>query len=292
MKPSMIKLMMIFYFGLSLFGCSQLLYYPTDIMYVNPVRLKSKYENHEISLANGVRVQGWYFQSPIPQPKGVILFFHGNGQNRSAHYMSLFWIVKEGYDLAVFDYPGYGISDGIPTPQSTVEMGKAAIQYVHNMNPRLPLIVYGQSLGGNIAMRSVFEMKEKVKPQVLVVESSFLSYRAAARGILASSIWTWPLQPLAYLLLSDEWAIHDHVSELDEIPMIVIHSKQDKVISFSLGEEVYNKSRSKKEFLIRENGGHNETFVGKDGPTNKIQFLSILDRLTSTSQTETLLKVR
>ena len=85
-------------------GCSNLLYYPTRDLYVDVKELKPAPEEHQFVLKNGLDVHGWYFHSPIP-PKAVVLFFHGNAQNRSSHFTSLFWLVEKGYDLAVFTSP-------------------------------------------------------------------------------------------------------------------------------------------------------------------------------------------
>ncbi len=276
---------------LILTGCSNLLYYPTDILYMNPERLPASFEETEIALSDGTKIQGWYFKSKKP-PKAVVLLLHGNGQNRSSHYISLYWLIENGYDLAVFDYPGYGISDGQPTPENTVETGRVAIQYLHDRNPKLPLVVYGKSLGGAVAMRSVLEMRGKVKPHLLVVDSSFLSYRRAARRIMSKSVWTWALQPFSYVLIDDKWAVSDRVSELEGIPLIVIHSREDQIIPFELGQEVFEKAATPKEFWVKETGGHSETYVGDEGFKLRGRLLKTLHRLTSSASTEILLSDR
>jgi uncharacterized protein len=275
MKAFVLKLIFAAFF-LSSFGCSGLLYYPTDVLYMNPEKLSASFEEHEISLADGTKIQGWYFHSTKIPPRAVVLFFHGNGQNRSSHYLSLYWLIENGYDLAIFDYPGYGISDGRPTPENTVEMGRMALQYVHDLKPEMPLVVYGKSLGGNVAMRAVLEMKGKVTPRLLIVDSSFLSYREAAKEIMSKSLLTWPLQPLASVLLDDEWAVADKVSSLQDIPLIVIHSREDEVIPFRLGQEVYDKAGSPKSFWVKESGSHSDTYAGNEGQKLRAQLLKTL----------------
>lgn len=263
---------------LALAGCSSLLYYPTDFIYVDPKKISAEPEEHEFALDDGIKIQGWYFRAKEKPAKAVVLFFHGNGQNRSSHYLSLFWLVEKGYDLAVFDYPGYGISDGKPTPKNTVEMGKKALQYIRDLDPQLPLVVYGQSLGGVVAIRSVIEMKGKVEPHLLVVDSSFLSYRKAAQKVMAKSIWTWPLQPISFLIFSDEWAAKDRIQDLTNTPLVVIHSRQDELVPFELGEEIYRSAQTKKQFWIKERGSHISTFSGADGEYYKEKLMTALPK--------------
>ena len=89
-------------------GCTSLLYFPTDYMYLDPAKINASPQEHELTLSSGDKVYGWYFKAQQQPARGVVLLFHGNGQNRSAHYLSLYWLTEKGYDLAVFDYPGDG----------------------------------------------------------------------------------------------------------------------------------------------------------------------------------------
>ncbi len=262
-------------------GCAGLLYYPTRTLYVDPQKLNPAPELVKFELNKNIEIHGWRFKTIKPPARAVILFFHGNGGNRSGHFTTLYWIIKHGYDLVIFDYPGYGQTRGDPTPESTVQMGKAALRYVHAQYPSLPLVVYGQSLGGAVAMRSVWEMRQEIPTQLLIVDSSFLSYKRAARRVMAKSWLTWALQPLAYILFSDRWAPGKKVAELSGIPLIVIHSRTDEIIPFDLGEEIYNTAREPKEFWIKERGTHNEPFAGEDGPALQARLLQALEKYLS-----------
>jgi pimeloyl-ACP methyl ester carboxylesterase len=260
-------------------GCSSFLYYPSRALYVNVSKLTPPPEDHEFE-SDGIKIHGWYFRAQDKahpgESKGVILFFHGNGQNRSSHFISLYWLVTKGYDLAIFDYPGYGQTAGSPSPKNTVRMARDAIQYVHKMDPKKKFIVYGHSLGGAIAMRAVWEERKSVRPYVFVVDSTFLSYQKAARKILSKSAWTWLLQPFAWLFLSDKWAPGDRVGDLDGIPIIVAHSRGDEIIPFTLGEEVFAKAHEPKQFWPRDKVSHNGIYDGPDAEAMKQKLLQAL----------------
>ncbi|MEK6555868.1 MAG: alpha/beta fold hydrolase [Bdellovibrionota bacterium] len=243
-------------------ACSTLLYYPSDLMYVEEDSMNPKPTEWAFKSRDGQDLYGWYFTSPKPT-KGVIILFHGNGENRSSHFASLYWAVDEGYDLFVFDYPGYGKSYGKPTPQSTVDAGVGALIALHEKKPKLPMIVYGHSLGGAVAMRAVYETRGIVHPRLLVVSSSFISYRKAVQKVLAHHWGTWLFQPVA-LGFSDKWSPKKVIKELG-VPLVVIHSKDDEIIPFSLGEDVYREAAEPKEFWPIEKATHNHVLDLKYG---------------------------
>ncbi len=259
-------------------GCSSLLYYPTRAIYVDLKKLNPPPEERTLDLGGGMTSYGWYFKAQPGPSKGVILFFHGNGQNRSAHFLSLYWLTREGYDLAIYDYPGYGKTAGKPTPESTVKMAIAAIRATFRERGGKPFIVYGQSLGGAVALRALWELRQEVKPDFLVIDSSFLSYQRVARKIVARSAWTWMLQPAAWLVLSDRWAPGEQVENLS-IPTIVIHSKKDEIIPFKVGENTFAHAPRPKEFWTKETGAHNQTFEDVEGAKLKTRLLEALRRL-------------
>jgi uncharacterized protein len=257
-------------------GCSSLLYFPDDLLYTDPKTSFDKPpEDVAFPLTKDDQIHAWYFPGLYKKPKAIIVFCHGNGQNRSAHIVGLYWLVREGYDLLAFDYPGYADSDGDPTPENTVEAAKAAIRWAHAKEPNLPLIVYGQSLGGAVAMKAVVDLKKEITPALLVADSTFLSYERAGSSLFANHWITWLFQPLPYLVLSDKYAPGADIAKINS-PLLVIHSKADSVISVKLGEAVFNAAAEPKEYWLLENGGHIRTFILPEGAEVRTKFLAKL----------------
>jgi uncharacterized protein len=260
-------------------GCSNMLYYPDQTLYTDPATSFDKPpEDVIIKTAAGDSNHAWYFSGLYKKPKAIIVFCHGNGQNRSAHIVGLYWLVREGYDLLAIDYPGYADSDGNPDPENTVEAAKDAIRWAVKKEPNLPLIVYGQSLGGAISMRAVIDLKGEIKPALVVADSTFLSYERVARGILSEHWITWLIQPLPYMVLSDKYAPGDDIAKIGT-RLLVIHSKQDQAIPFRFGEEIYAKAAEPKEFWPLEKGGHISTFILPGGAEMRTKFLAKLTEL-------------
>jgi fermentation-respiration switch protein FrsA (DUF1100 family) len=271
-------------------GCSSLLYHPTDIFYANPSHYNVTPKEVVIESSGGTKLAAWYFSShqdhPETPPKAVLVFFHGNGENMTSHYQSLVWILKHGYDFLIFDYRGYGVSEGKPSPEMTVEDGKAAIrwtsQYWKNQHKDVPLVVFGQSLGGAIGLRSAIEVKSEIPIKLIVADSTFVSYEEAGQKLLANHWFTWIFQPLPYLVLSDKYAPGDRVSELSPIPLVVIHGDHDQILNYELGKEVYAKAREPKEFWPVPGGTHIDGMRRKD-PSIRDKLLAKLDEITGSS---------
>lgn len=226
---------------------------------LDPAKFNLNPKEVEFETDEKIKIKAWLFETKNPKPKGNIVFFHGNGENISTHFLNFSWILEESYNYLIFDYPSYGFSEGEATPKTCVSSGKAAIQWVHTKYPNLPLIVYGQSLGGNIAFRSVLDILGEVKPNLLVIDSSFLSYRSMARQKASESWLLWLLQPVAWLIMSDQYA-PKKIDQLSPIPLLVIHGDQDTVVPFKNGEEIFSLSKDPKEFWIIPEGQHTDIF--------------------------------
>lgn len=256
-------------------GCNSLLYYPSRAKFVNPEKLPRPpreivYYSHQHE-----HLVAWHFQTPHTS-KGVFVVFHGNAQNLSSHFYSMYWVLEKGYDLFIFDYPGYGASTGDPTPRNTVDAGVLAIQYAQKEWPQLPIIVVGQSIGGAIALRSVIDLKDRKSLCAVVADSTFASYKKAGQKVMASTWFTWPFQYLSYVFISDEFSPKDRLKDLSPLPLVVIHRKTDPVIPWALGQELYEDLPAPKSFFWFDGEGHVNAFTGDDRVENQRNFLAAL----------------
>ena len=154
----------------------------------------------------------------------------------------------------------------------------AAIQWVHDNKDSGPLWIYGQSLGGAVAMRAVLELKNKVPIKVMIADGTFDSYEGIARMKLAENWVTWILQPLAYVLMSDRWA-PKKVDQLSPIPLIVIHGELDPVIPYRAGQKVFADAKDPKAFIDVPQGHHGDLFWVESGKYRKV-LLDEAARLT------------
>lgn len=241
-------------------GCSNLLYYPTPFKYVDEQKLEHVPFEIMLKYNKTTELTAWYFEAHKDKRKNLtFVFFHGNGQNQSAHFRSLYWILDYGYNFLIFDYPGYGPNPGSPNPENTVEAGSLAIQWVKANRAQDQIAIFGQSIGGNIALRTLSESSD-LNPCLTVVESSFSSYRQVAQNVMKKSWITWTFQWLPYVFMSDAKAISTNISSLPKGNYIVIHSKTDEIVPYELGRDLYQQLPEQKQFWDNPGGNHTDAF--------------------------------
>ncbi len=248
--------------GLWLAGCSSLLYYPSSQKFYDPKRLNLAYDDVYFKIPSGEKLHGWWFPAK-GKSKGTIVFFHGNAENLSSHFLSLSWLPEKGFSYFIFDYPGYGESEGKPTPRGCVDAGHAAIEWVRTNKDQRPLIIYGQSLGGNIAMRSALDIRTTIPLRLVVIDSSFLSFKRIARHKLSLHWLTWLFQPIAYVVMSDKYA-PENIADLAPTPLLAVHGLDDVVVEPRWGEEIFASAGEPKTFWRVEKGRHGDLFWKHD----------------------------
>lgn len=263
--------MKLFTLGFLLFlqtACTSLLYYPSQQTFFDPKKFGIEPENVYFQDKAGRRIHAWWFDSKITPAKGTFVFFHGNAENLTSHFASMSWLPAAGYNYLIFDYPGYGQSEGKPTPEANVISGMAALEWVKAFKDSSPLIVYGQSMGGIVALRSVIETRDSLPVRAVVVDGTFPSFQTIARKKMSLSWVTWLLQPLAYVAFSDQWA--PQVEKISPVPLIVFHGAMDPIVEVEHGRALYEKAREPKVYIEIPKGHHGDTFWIEEGKYRKV----------------------
>jgi hypothetical protein len=273
----------------NLSGCSSLAYQPTNTIYADPSRANIRFESLDFESKDGTRLHGWYFPAITEKnkpAKGTIIQFHGNAENMTSHFASLFWVIDAGYNFFTFDYRGYGGSDGDPNQSGVNDDALAAVEYVSKKVARTgskkDIVLYGQSLGGAVLMRAYRDIRANEalhdRVRALVVESSFYSYKAIGRSLLARTWFTFLLQPLAYVLVSDKYSPEDDIAKISPTPLLVIHGDEDPVIPFSFGKKIFEKAQEPKTFWKIEHGRHIDA-MRRDHGAYREKLITFLDAL-------------
>jgi fermentation-respiration switch protein FrsA (DUF1100 family) len=246
-------------------SCSSLLYYPTRELHFPPEKFGLKPEEVLFQSGDGTQLFGWLFRHSPPsqsaQPKAVIAFYHGNGENLSSHYVSMIWTLRHGFDLFIFDYRGYGRSDGKPNPEGTVADGAAALRWLKARYPSTPILIYGQSLGGAIALRNAIDLKDEIGFRALIIDSGFSSYKEVGRKVMARGVLSWPLQWIPLLVLSDLVAPSGEIAKIAPVPLLVMHAEGDETVPFSCSENIFSEAKPPKEFWRIPGKGHTDSFL-------------------------------
>lgn len=269
-------------FLLLLTSCSHLFYHPTKISYVDPNKFVSAIEDVWFTSKDGTKLNAWWMPTIKIKPKGTIIFFHGNAENISSHFLNLAWITHEGYNVFIFDYRGYGASQGTPGQEGIYLDSLAALDLGRDLNqkisPRGKLIVLGQSLGGVVSLRALVDWQFKKEVDLIVQDSTFMSYKDVAFDKLKSYWPTFLFSPLALVLISDEYASLK-VAHKIKSPLLVISGDKDQVVPLKFSKELFKKVKSKKKWFWKiKNGIHTDVFAYHDFKYRK-KFLDFLETL-------------
>ncbi len=256
-----INLIIFFFLATS---CSHLFYQPDAFLYTDKEKIQKYFKETEIQGSRG-KIITWTFSNPNLKPEQKkpvhIIFFHGNAQNVSSHFYSLFWILEKGYDYTIFDYPGYGGSEGDPTRQSTTQSGIDVYKWVKTQHPDQKILIFGQSLGGNISIYSASKVLPDPQLCGVAVESTFLNYHTVAGRLLAKNWLTWIFQPAAYFLVSDSYSASEAVQQLETTPLMIMHGDRDTVVGYENGKDLFEAAKQPKTFVEVSGGQHIDAFT-------------------------------
>lgn len=227
---------------------------------------------------DGTKLHAWYF-APLEnkEPTAVIVQFHGNAENLTTHFFSLYEAPSRGFAYLTFDYRGYGQSEGSPTPAGVVKDGIAAIKWMHSRHPDKPLVVFAQSLGGAIAFRSVNQVKNEVPISLMLVDSTFADYRTQARSLFAESYLTYLFQPLAWLMADNSQSPKDDIAQISPIPLIVAHGDNDHTVNQKMGREVFALAKEPKEFWDIPNAQHLQFMFIEEGEQGERFYVRVAE---------------
>lgn len=205
------------------------------------------YEDIRLTTSDGLGLQGWYV--PAPQPRGTVLFLHGNAGNISHRIDSLQMFHRLGYSTLIFDYRGYGNSGGTPSEQGTYRDAEAAWRYLTEQRhtPSCRIVLFGESLGGAVGAW----LAARQKPAALVIASGFISVPDLARHF-------YPYLPVRWLARLR----YDTAENLRTVaaPVLIAHSPEDEIVPFEQGRALFAAANPPKRFLELA-GGHNDGFI-------------------------------
>lgn len=249
--------------GLKLVGLDAKFYYPNDNVYLRPEDLNMVYEDVYFTTADNVQLHGWFLPAHQTPARGLVVHFHGNAGNVTAHLGLVNWLPLQGYHVLMFDYRGYGKSAGRVTRAGTIRDGHAAIDYAlaRPEAENLPLFAYGQSLGGAVAITVAADRREIA---AVVAESTFSSYRRIAALHARSLVGLDPLaRLLAWATISAGHDPIDVVSQLAPRPLLVIAAADDTICFPELARELYSAAGDPKDYWLAPDVGHLEIVQGQ-----------------------------
>jgi alpha-beta hydrolase superfamily lysophospholipase len=180
----------------------------------------------------------------VQNPKGVILYFHGNKDNLKRWGGIVSKFTKYNYDVFVIDYRGYGKSTGERTQDLMYKDAQLCYNYLTAQYDESTIVIYGRSLGGIFASY----VASKNRPKYLILEATFNSLQEVMNG-------KFPLLPYSKLL---KFEFNSRVfMERVQCTTLIFHGRKDRLIPIKHAEVLLEHSnRDKTTFVIIEEGTH------------------------------------
>jgi fermentation-respiration switch protein FrsA (DUF1100 family) len=206
---------------------------------------ESVFEDCWFAAVDGIRLHAWYL--PQKDPSGVVLHLHGNAGNLSGRaHLAMQLQQSCNVSVMIFDYRGYGRSEGTPTIEGLLQDARAARAHLAERAgvKEQQVILFGESLGGAIAV----DLAANDGARGLILESTFASLRDVASehypGILVSMLVADKLNSVA--------RIGDYHG-----PLLQFHGDADQVIPLQSGRRLFEAANQPKSFQVMPRHDHN-----------------------------------
>ncbi len=242
-------------------GCSGLLFQPMKPLIRSPADIGLDYRDVQFSSDDGTRLHGWFLpaRGPASGPaRGTVVLLHGNAENISTHIGSVYWLPAQGYNVFLFDYRGYGRSEGEPGIEGALADVRSAVHWALN-NPEIDntrVVVLGQSLGSALGAYAIGNSELKSRIRLLILDSSFGNYQRIAREKLSTFWLTWPLQyPLSWTLPADV-APENVITDISPTPILFIHGTDDVIVPLHHAQRLYDIAKQPKTLWAIPGSGH------------------------------------
>lgn len=260
--------------GILLSGCTAVFLYPDRVQHLADRPLGTPAEDVWIDARDGSRLHALHLPTQ-GTPRATLLHLHGNAENLSSHVHLVSWLPARGYAVLALDPRGYGRSEGDAGVDALHEDAEAALAWLVGRGTARtgPLVVFGQSIGGSVAIRTVATSPLREHVSAVIADSAFSAYRRIAREKLAEPWLTWPLQWPLSLLISDRFAAVDVVADISPIPLLLIHGERDVIVDARHSQRLYDAAREPKTFWRIPDGGHIDALRRRAVQDRLIEYL-------------------
>ena len=274
MVLTIVAMLAVAYIGLALilyYMQSNFVYCPIREVPYTPAELGLSFEQVNFKTGDRLRLHGWFV--PAQNAEFTVLYCHGNGGNMMYFLDTVNLHNSLGLNCFIFDYRGYGSSQGRPSENGTYLDVRAAYRWLTKKKgvPPQRIIIFGWSLGASVAAY----LAGKSRSAGLVLEGAFTSYADIGSRY-------YPYMPVR-LFARFNYPTIDYIRRIT-CPVLVMHSRDDETVPFEFGLELYDAANEPKEFVDLR-GAHNEAFM-ISRETYKKTWTKWLKFLTESAQDE------
>ena len=242
-----IKIILLIYciIGIALYyGQEKLMFKPVAIPKDSTYRFDVPYKELNLAYNASSNINILQFQTPDTPVKGVILYFHGNAEN-IGHYGAVApLLTKQGYELWMIDYPGFGKSTGDFTEAMCYEW---ALQFYKLARARYApnqIVLYGRSMGSGIAA----QLAAIRDCRFLILETPYYTLPSVAGSY-------FPVYPVEQMIRF-KFPTYEYLQKVTA-PVVILHGTDDGLISYSNAQKLVPYLKKGDEFVTIEGGEHN-----------------------------------
>lgn len=227
------------------------IFFPERDIYQNPRDIGLNFEEVFFETLDGVNLHGWFVPA---ESDTTLIWFHGNAGNISHRLENLLLLHRSlNINIFIFDYRGYGRSEGSPSEEGMYLDAQAALNHISSRQMEIPtrrLVFFGRSLGSAIAV----ELATSHQVHAIILESPFTSIQDMARQ-------AYPYLPSRLLVLPFQ-SRFDSLSKIGRVnsPVMVIHGDIDNIVPYKVGRRLYSAANVPKRFYTVFGGGHSNTY--------------------------------
>ena len=228
------------------------LFFPEKQIHFTPQDFGYNFEDIYYKTEDNVRINAWFLKAGEEAP--LLIFCHGNAGNISHRTENIILLVQRGISVFIFDYRGFGNSEGKITEEGLYLDALGAYDYI-TIKMKIPasrLVPFGRSMGGPVAV----DLAQRVDFPCLILESTFTNLKDVVKSI-------YPKMGLDKLLTM-KFDAEEKIKSI-ESPILFIHGDTDDIIDYDLGRRLFDAANEPKTFYTIEGAMHNDTFdVGGD----------------------------
>ena len=216
--------------------------------YWKPESFGLKVEDCYFRTTDDLQLHGWLVSTE--RAIGTLLWCHGNAGNITDRLDNLAKLAKFPINIFIFDYRGYGKSEGSPTEEGVYLDAVAAYDYLISRPEIDPerIVVFGRSLGGAVAV----DLATKRSSAGLVLESTFTSAKDMAR----SAFGFLPV----HLIMKTDFDSFQKIPQI-RVPLLFLHGTDDRTVPFALGRKLFEAANAPKDFYDIPGADHNDTYI-------------------------------
>ena len=231
----------------------RMVFFPQREVLYSPAEVGLAYQDVSFPTADGLTLHGWFVPAPASRSETAAtwLWFHGNGGNVGHRVEELALLHHRlQANIFLFDYQGYGWSDGSPSETGTYRDARAALDYLASRGDldMDSVFFFGHSLGASVAV----ELATEREPKGLVLVSPLSSIRDMAN-------LTPIFRPFSWLVRGH----YDSVARIGRInaPLLVLHGDLDELVPIEQGRRLFEAANDPKKFVTVTGAAHNDTYI-------------------------------